>query len=145
LTGHLGVCANFGDHILALFICCCVDHRLSVGRALLLLVASLLLHCLANLFRHLSDNSGALGDAVSSALLLSHYIVGYLTMRDMIGPRITISSSMSSVPAISTAVTRFSISISISFSNRRPKCRRQKKKKIDGKTKLHTAHHLLHL
>jgi len=145
LTGHLGVCANFGDHILALFICCCVNHRLSVGRALLLLVASLLLHCLANLFRHLSDNSGALGDAVSGTLLLCHHIVGYLTVRDMIGPRITISSSMSSVPAISMAVTRFSISISLSLSHWRPS-RWQKKKKIDCKTKLHTAaHHLLHL
>jgi len=144
LTGHLGVCANFGDHILALFICCCVDHRLSVGRALLLLVASLLLHCLANLFRHLSDNSGALGDAVSGTLLLSHYIVGYLTVRNMIGPRITISSSVSSVPAISMAVTRFSISVSLSLSHWRPKCW-HKKKKIDCKTKLHTAHQILHL
>jgi hypothetical protein len=114
LTCHLCVCANFGDHILALFICCCVYNRLSVGRALLLLVASLLLHCLANLFRHLSDNSGALGDAVSGTLLLCHHIVGYLTVRDMIGPRITISSSVSSVPAITMAVARFSISLSLS-------------------------------
>ena len=78
----LGVCANFGDHILALFICCRVNHlwmivgimmmmmmmmmmitimmifgcyRLSEGRALLLLVASLLLHSLANLGQDQQD------------------------------------------------------------------------------------------
>ena len=34
----------------------------------------------ANLFRHLFHNSGALGDAVGGALLLSHYIVGYLVI-----------------------------------------------------------------
>merc|ERR1719350_1109275 len=115
-----------------------------MGRALLLLVAGLLLHCLANLFRHLSDNSGALGDAVSRTLLLGHYIVGYLTVRNMIGPCITISSSVSSVPAISMPVTR--LSVSLSFSNWRPKRRWHNKKKKDCKTKLHTAHiKLLHL
>ena len=31
-----------------------------------------------DLFRHLSDNSGALRDAVSSTLLLSHHVVGHL-------------------------------------------------------------------
>merc|ERR1719350_46519 len=117
-----------------------------MGRALLLLVAGLLLHCLANLFRHLSDNSSALGDAVSRTLLLSHYIVGYLTVRNMIGPCITISSSVSSVPSISMPVTRLSVSLSFGFSNWRPKCRWHNKKKKDCKTKLHTAHiKLLHL
>ena len=80
----------------------------------------------ANLFRHMFDNSGTLGDAVSGALLLRHHIVCHLVMmimtiwmmmvmmirlmtnlamRDMgvIGPCITISSPMSSIP-ISTSV-----------------------------------------
>jgi len=109
-------------------------------------VASLLFHCLANLLRHLFDNSGTLGDAVSGTLLLSHYIIGYLTVRNMICPCITISSSMSSVPTISMAVSRFCVSLSFSLSNwRRKCCWQQKKKKKDWKTKLHTAHQLLHL
>jgi len=141
LTGHLGVCANFGDDIFALLICCRVNHRLSVSRTLLLLVASLLLHCLANLFRHMFDNSGTLGDAVSGALLLRHHIVGHLAVRDMgvIGPCITISSPMSSVP-ISTSVPRISISFRfrLRFSNWRPECCWHNKKKT--KSKLQTQH-----
>jgi len=112
----------------------------------------LLLHRLANLLGYLSDNSGALGDAVSGALLLCHHVVGYLAVRDrvVIGPRITIPSPMSSVPIssvpISMAIPRISFSISFSFSNWRAKCRRCKKKKRDRKsqTKVHTAQ-LLHL
>ena len=79
-------------------------HRLSVGRTLLLLVAGLLLHCLANLdkilnifplllsphlddfrifhdhenlylLRHVLDHSGALRHAVSGASLLRHHVV----------------------------------------------------------------------
>jgi len=141
LTGHLGVCANFCDDIFALLICCRVNHRLSVSRTLLLLVASLLLHCLANLFRHMFDNSGTLGDAVSGALLLRHHIVGHLAVRDMgvIGPCITISSPMSSIP-ISTSVPRISISFRfrLRFSNWRPKCCWHNKKKT--KSKLQTQH-----
>jgi len=141
LTGHLGVCANFGDDIFALLICCRVNHRLSVSRTLLLLVASLLLHCLANLFRHMFDNSGTLRDAVSGALLLRHHIVGHLAVRDMgvIGPCITISSPMSSIP-ISTSVPRISISFRfrLRFSNWRPKCCWHNKKKT--KSKLQTQH-----
>jgi len=93
----------------------------------------LLLHRLANLFRHLSDNSGALGDAVSRALLLCHHVVGYLAVRDrvVIGPCITISGPMSSVP-ISMPIPRISFSLSFRFSNWRAKRRRcKKKKKVD--------------
>merc|ERR1719397_444457 len=141
LTGHLGVCANFSDDIFALHICCRVNHRLSVSRTLLLLVASLLLHCLANLFRHMFDNSGTLGDTVSGALLLRHHIVGHLAVRDMgvIGPCITISSPMSSISIpISTSVPRISISFRFRFSNWRPECCWHNKKKT--KSKLQTQH-----
>ena len=82
-------------------------HRLSVGRTLLLLVAGLLLHCLANLdkilnifplllspyldnfrifhdhenlylLRHVLDHSGALRHAVSGTSLLRHHVVSQL-------------------------------------------------------------------
>jgi len=108
----------------------------------------LLLHRLANLLGHLSDNSGALGDAVSGALLLCHHVVGYLAVRDrvVIGPRITIPSPMSSVPISSVPISMAIPRISFSFSNWRAKCRWCKKKKRDRKsqTKVHTAQ-LLHL
>merc|ERR1712073_114407 len=124
LARHLCVGANFGDDILTLLVGCCVHHRLSVGRTLLLLVASLLLHCLANLLRHVLDHSGALRHAVSGASLLRHHVVCQLAVRDrvMICPRVTVSSPMS----IAVAVPRvsFSISVRFSLSNRRRDRRR---------------------
>ena len=89
-------------------------HRLSMGRTLLLLVAGLLLHCLANLdkilnifplllsphlddfrifhdheniylLRHVLDHSGALRHAVSGTSLLRHHVVSQLGIIDITG------------------------------------------------------------